>query len=139
MSAPSFHDIAHAQYVMLTTFKKSGAPVGTPVWIAPDPQCDCVPDEARCDLFVWTNADAWKVKRVINNPNVTLAKCDARGGRVGESIPATAVSIAAEDSDYGKEAIVKKYKLLGWLGIRLSTLFRGKLQSSVLRISVPVS
>jgi len=34
-------------------------------------------------LFVWTPADSWKVKRVKNNPRVVLAP-SSRGGKVRE-------------------------------------------------------
>ena len=61
------------KFVSLTTFKKDGAAVATPMWIGRDGD----------DLFVWTPADSWKVKRVKNNPRVVLAP-SSRGGKVHE-------------------------------------------------------
>ena len=61
------------RFVSLTTFKKDGAAVATPMWIGRDGD----------HLFVWTPADSWKVKRVKNNPRVVLAPC-GRGGKVRE-------------------------------------------------------
>jgi len=61
------------KFVSLTTFKKDGAAVATPMWIG----CD------GDHLLVWTPTDSWKVKRVKNNPRVVLAPC-ARGGKVRE-------------------------------------------------------
>ena len=53
------------KFVSLTTFKKDGAAVATPMWIGRDGD----------HLFVWTPADSWKAKRVKNNPRVVLAPC----------------------------------------------------------------
>ena len=61
------------KFVSLTTFKKDGAAVATPMWIGRDGD----------HLFVWTPADSWKAKRVKNNPRVVLAPC-GRGGKVHE-------------------------------------------------------
>ncbi|MFZ0228519.1 MAG: PPOX class F420-dependent oxidoreductase [Mycobacterium sp.] len=61
------------KFVSLTTFKKDGAAVATPMWIGRDGD----------HLFVWTPADSWKAKRVKNNPRVVLAP-SGRGGKVHE-------------------------------------------------------
>jgi len=71
------------KFVSLTTYKKDGAAVATPMWIGRDGD----------HLFVWTPVDSWKVKRVRNNPRVALAPC-SRGGKVREG--ATAVEGVAE-------------------------------------------
>jgi hypothetical protein len=65
--------LAAEKFVSLTTFKKDGAAVATPMWIGRDGD----------HLFVWTPADSWKAKRVKNNPRVVLAP-SARGGKVRE-------------------------------------------------------
>ncbi|MDT7721737.1 MAG: uncharacterized protein QOE94_2748, partial [Mycobacterium sp.] len=67
--APSFADVAKAQYVLLTTFTKDGRPKSTPIWAANDGN----------RLLVITQAKSWKVKRIRNTPRVTLAICDMRG------------------------------------------------------------
>jgi hypothetical protein len=59
------------KFVALTTFKKDGAAIATPMWLGRDGD----------HLFVWTPADSWKVKRVKSNPRVVLAPC-TRGGKV---------------------------------------------------------
>jgi uncharacterized protein len=71
------------KFVSLTTFKRDGAAVATPMWIGRDVD----------HLFFWTPVDSWKVKRVRNNPRVALAPC-SRGGKVREA--ATAVDGVAE-------------------------------------------
>ena len=83
------------KFVSLTTYKKDGAAVATPMWIGRDGD----------HLFVWTPVDSWKAKRVRNNPGVALTPC-SRGGKVGEG--ATAVGGVADD-----------------IGILLASMFNG--------------
>ncbi|MEW2631466.1 PPOX class F420-dependent oxidoreductase [Streptomyces sp. NPDC048389] len=73
MSAEKF---ASARYVSVTTFRKNGTGVATPVWFAVD----------GGELFVWTRTDSWKVKRLRNDSRVVVTVCDARG-RVEEGAP----------------------------------------------------
>jgi uncharacterized protein len=71
------------KFVSLTTFKKDGSAVASPMWIGRDGD----------DLFFWTPVDSWKAKRAKNNPRVTLVPC-SRGGKVREG--ATPVDGVAE-------------------------------------------
>lgn len=59
------------KFVSLTTFKKDGSAVATPMWIGRDGD----------HLFFWTPADSGKAKRARNNPRVVLAPC-SRSGKV---------------------------------------------------------
>ncbi|MET7641290.1 PPOX class F420-dependent oxidoreductase [Streptomyces sp. NPDC005438] len=65
--------LASSRYVSLTTFRRSGDPVATPVWVAPDPGGD--PDR----MVVWTRDQTGKVKRLRHTERVTVTPCDARG------------------------------------------------------------
>ena len=56
-------------YVSLTTFRRTGVPVSTPVWAAPEGDT----------LVVWTRTDSGKVKRLRHTTRVTVAPCDIRG------------------------------------------------------------
>ncbi|MFI8388722.1 PPOX class F420-dependent oxidoreductase [Streptomyces sp. NPDC085540] len=62
-------ELGRARYVSLTTFRKDGTPVPTPVWAVAD----------GGELYVWTRSDSWKVKRIRNNGRVTVTACDMRG------------------------------------------------------------
>lgn len=73
MSAEKF---ASARYVSVTTFRKDGTGVATPVWFAVD----------GGELFVWTRTDSWKVKRLRRDGRVLVTVCDARG-RITEGAP----------------------------------------------------
>ncbi|MFC9587017.1 PPOX class F420-dependent oxidoreductase [Streptomyces yangpuensis] len=69
-------ELGSARYVSLTTFRKDGTAVATPVWAVAD----------GGELYVWTRSDSWKVKRIRNDGRVTVAPCDVRG-RVEEGAP----------------------------------------------------
>ncbi|PVZ93653.1 PPOX class F420-dependent oxidoreductase [Amnibacterium flavum] len=62
--------LENERFVSLTTFRKSGEGVSTPVWIARDGDA----------LLVTTPSDTGKVKRVRNNARVELAP----SGRMGK-------------------------------------------------------
>ncbi|MFM2475434.1 PPOX class F420-dependent oxidoreductase, partial [Burkholderia cenocepacia] len=62
--------IPDAAYVLLTSFKRDGAGVGTPVWIAP---------LADGTAGVTTMSNAWKAKRIRRTPRVVVQPCDVRG------------------------------------------------------------
>ena len=67
--SPELRAIGRRRYVALTTFRRSGVGVPTPVWVAPV-------DDA---LVVMTTATTGKAKRLRNDPRVELQECDARG------------------------------------------------------------
>lgn len=56
-------------YLSLETFRRSGVGVATPVWFA----------AADGRLFVFSEADAGKVKRLRNDARVRFAACNVRG------------------------------------------------------------
>lgn len=60
-------------YISLRTFKKNGAGVDTPVWFA----------ESSGKLYVFTEADSFKVKRLRRNPRVQAARCGMFGALSG--------------------------------------------------------
>ena len=62
--------IPDATYVLLTSFKRDGEGVGTPVWIAP------LGDGTS---GVTTMSGAWKAKRIRRTPRVVVQACDVRG------------------------------------------------------------
>jgi uncharacterized protein len=94
-------DPGSARYVSLTTFRRDGTPVPTPVWVAAGPD----------HLYVWTGSQAGKAKRVRNNPDVLLAPCTARGTVTGPAVRARAVIIPAESRPEIWSRFVAKYGL----------------------------
>ncbi len=116
VAVTTLNELSGARYVLLTTFRKDGTPVPTPLWAAADGD----------KLVMWTVTDSWKVKRIRRNPRVTVAACDVRGNRRGEDIEATAELLDAAGSDRARDLIARRYGLFGWLTMKGSLLRRGR-------------
>ena len=77
------------EFVLLTTFRKTGDPVKTPVWI--------VPGSGR--LLVTTGGASGKVKRLRHTARIELTPCNARGAaRIG-AVTVTAQALGHSDAD----------------------------------------
>lgn len=101
--------------VVLTTFRRNGTPVRTPVHIAVDG------DRA----FVRTYDTAWKWKRIRANPAVTIAPSTVRGGTTGHAIHARARVLEGDECAVASAALARKYPILhGLLIPRLHRLRR---------------
>jgi uncharacterized protein len=99
--------------VLLTTYKRDGTGVGTPVHIAVDG------DRA----FVRTWDTTWKLERVRNNPEVEVGPCTAGGRPTGPAIRARARVLDRGESGYAAEMLARKYPILhGFLIPRLHRL-----------------
>jgi len=87
------------KYISLTTFRKSGVGVATPVWFGEDDG----------KLYVMTRSDMGKAKRIRNNPQVRVAPCTIRGKVTGPEFPATARILPAEEHAKARQTINRKY------------------------------
>lgn len=74
------HSLTDARYFSLGTFRKNGVMVATPVWFA----------QHAGAYYVFSAADAGKVKRLRNADAARVAPCDARGALRGDWLNATA-------------------------------------------------
>lgn len=63
-------DITRGKHMLLTTFRRSGVSVSTPVWTVPV-------SDGRVGM--WTAAGTGKYKRLRNNPHLSIQACTARG------------------------------------------------------------
>ena len=114
------------KYLLVTTYRKDGRTVPTPVWTARDGDA----------LVVWTVADSGKVKRIRNRGDVLVAPCDARGNRRGDDVPAHAEIVDAEPAARYRELIRRKYGVVGRLIMLGSRLRRGEQGTVGLRITL---
>jgi len=108
--------LAAGKYVLVTTFRKNGTPVPTPVWVVRDGD----------EVVIWTAANTGKVKRIRNNGAVELAECDLRGRPHGAVVKGTARILDEAGSERTRRLIKSKFGLLGWVTILGSTIRRGK-------------
>src|SRR6266849_11042734 len=98
------------RYMTLSTFRRSGAEVATPVWFA----------EAGGRLYVFTAGDSGKVKRLRHSSRARVAPSDARGRVQGAWRDATARLVTeAQAIERAHAALRTKY---GWQ-VLLADLF----------------
>jgi uncharacterized protein len=107
MNVPSA--IAESKQISLTTFRKDGTPVPTAVWHV----------ASGNTLTTVSAADAGKVKRLRNNPKVSVAPCDIRG-RVAPGavpVPATARLLPPSETEAARRLMESRYfsaRVGGW-------------------------
>ena len=108
MTQPAPHHalaaLGEERFVSLTTFRRSGEAVPTPVWIARDGDT----------LVVTTPAESGKVKRLRNDPQVELRPC-SRTGKVAEGTAPVAGSVQILTDEHSRERLTavirRKYRL----------------------------
>ena len=91
--------IAGQKYISLTTFRKTGVGVPTPVWFGED----------GGKLYVMTRGDMGKTKRIRNNPQVKVAPSTIRGKVTGPEFSATARILPPEKHMHARATINNKY------------------------------
>lgn len=100
MTIPSA--LAGNKYVSLTTFRKNGAAVRTPIWFA----------EADGKLYFMTRNDSWKYKRIRNNPAVRVAPSTIRGKITGPECAGRARILPRAEWPKAKSLLNRKYWLM---------------------------
>lgn len=109
-------DLGTGKYLLLTTYRKNGAAVPTPVWVTSEGDT----------LYAWSAVDTGKVKRIRRSGDVRIGPCDIKGKPTGEQVPATARLLDQAGSDRVRSLIAKKYGLMGRLTLLGSRLRRGR-------------
>ncbi len=105
MSEEQFNDFSVVQghkYLSLTTFRKSGKPVATPVWFV----------EKEGKICVWTQAHSGKMKRLRHTSRVTLAPCTMGGKVIGPTVEGLARIVSAQEKEQVRLLLLGKYGLL---------------------------
>ncbi|MFB7734063.1 PPOX class F420-dependent oxidoreductase [Streptomyces sp. NPDC056112] len=103
------------KYLLVTSYRRNGTPVATPVWVVRDGDA----------LGVWTTTDSWKVKRIRNRADVLVGPCDLRGHPTGEQVEARAEICDADTTARYRGLIARKYGVIGRLTLLGSRLRRG--------------
>ena len=115
MDDSALDELGAGKYLLITSYRRNGTPVATPVWVVRDGNA----------LGAWTPADSWKVKRIRNRADVLVGPCDLRGNPTGEQVPATAEICDAATTARYRQLIARKYGLTGRLTLLGSRLRRG--------------
>lgn len=89
--------------VFLTTFRRSGQGVGSPVGMA----------VADGKLYFMTAAITWKARRIANNPQVTLALCTFQGKVLSPAVEGVARRLSGQGARRARTLL--RVGLIGWL------------------------
>ena len=99
--------LADADYFSLATFRRNGNAVPTPVWFAP----------AGDTFYVFSAANAGKVKRIRLTSRARVAACDVRGKLLGDWFEAHARLVSdATEIRTAYASLHRKYRLQMLIG-----------------------
>jgi uncharacterized protein len=98
----SFEPFTKRRTALLTTYKRDGAPVATPVTIAVEG------DHA----YVRTWDTAWKARRMRNDPRVLVAPATMGGRRRGAPVPARSRLLSGDEAAHAARAIARRQRIL---------------------------
>jgi uncharacterized protein len=89
------------KYLSLTSLRRDGTGVATPVWFV----------EAGGRLLVETDAASYKVRRIRRDPRVTIAPCTATGRLRGTQVPAWAELLPDTEVARVEQLMARKYRV----------------------------
>jgi PPOX class probable F420-dependent enzyme len=95
---------------LLTTYKRDGTPIATPVTIA----------VAGDRAFIRSFDKAWKSKRMKNNPSVQIAPSTIRGKPVGPPINAQTRLLGGEEAARAARRVARRQPILQGLLVPLT-------------------
>ncbi len=88
--------------ILLTTYKRDGTAVGTPVSVAFDGE----------RAFFRSYDKASKTRRLRNDPRVEVAPCTIRGKPTGEPIAARATLLDGDQAHTAADALARRHRVL---------------------------
>lgn len=113
--------LAAERYVVLTTFRKDGRAVPTPIWVAGD----------GGELVFNSVRDVGKVKRIRNSGRVEVQACDLRGKKThGAVASGQARLLDLDETKRVQQVIGRKYGVVGRVSMFFSKL-RGPAERTV--------
>jgi PPOX class probable F420-dependent enzyme len=110
------HQFANQKYLNLETYRKDGTPVATPMWFA----------EHQGLLYVYSRADAGKVKRIRQNPSVRVVPSTVSGTPRGDWVDGTVRIVDGLEATSGHQWLNAKYGWVKRIGDVFSQLKRTK-------------
>jgi PPOX class probable F420-dependent enzyme len=102
MRADRLAQFANQRYLNMETYRKTGKPVATPLWFV----------DENGTLYIYSLANAGKVKRIRNNPKVRIVPSDMRGNPKGNWVEAKARLVDERGAAEAHQLLNKKY---GWM------------------------
>lgn len=97
------------KYINIESRRKDGSTVRTPVWFVQEGDT----------LYVWTQANSGKAKRIRRNGLIRIAPCRADGSLLGDWIEADAQADASPQALAHVQALMRRKYGLAFLFFRL--------------------
>ena len=97
-----FAALSASDYMLLTTFRRDGRAVATPVHVVAEAN----------SVFFRTWDVSGKAKRLRHTPTVVVAPCNSRGRSPGPSVRARAILLNGEASEQAARMLAKKHPIL---------------------------
>lgn len=97
-----FGPVSQSNYALITTFRRDGRPVATPVHIVTDGD----------SAFFRTWDVSGKAKRLVHSTGVELAPCTFRGRITGPAQPARAQLLRGESAAEAADLLATKHPIL---------------------------
>jgi PPOX class probable F420-dependent enzyme len=113
--ATALNSLRETKTVLLTTYKRDGTSVPTPVSIAFDGD--------RAFFRTWN--EAWKAKRLRNNPEVEVAPSTLRGEPTGPSVHARARLLGGGEARLAARALARRHRFLQRVLVPLGHRLKG--------------
>ncbi|WP_341231677.1 PPOX class F420-dependent oxidoreductase [Nocardioides salarius] len=98
--------LAAEKYLAFTTFRRSGEPVTTPVWVVPV-------SDGR--LGFWTAMGTGKTKRLRHDPRVRVEPCDVRGRTQESTSPVDGQAEMVRSGAFFDEVQGRVREKYGWM------------------------
>jgi uncharacterized protein len=105
----SLEALKNTKTMLVTSYKRDGTPVGTPVSVAFDGD----------RVFFRSYDKAWKTKRMRNNPHVEVAPSTLRGKPTGPHIGARAELLHGGQAAIAATALARRHRLLQAIAVPL--------------------
>ena len=104
------------KYLLLTTYRRDGTPVSTPVWSVP---------LGEGKFGFWTSSGSGKAKRLAHTARVTVQPSDARGRvkKGTEPVEATAQVVAGPEYEAIRTKVIAKYGFMTKVTKVVGTIF----------------
>ena len=100
-TAETFDSLLGAEYALVVTFRRPGAPIPTPMWFG----------LVTGRMYLESLADAGKVKRLRHDPHVRVAPCTVRGKPTGPFAEGLGRVLGADEGEAAESALDRHYGL----------------------------
>ena len=115
------------KYLSLTSFRRDGTGVATPVWFVAE----------NGHLLVETDGNSYKAKRIRRDDHVLVAPCTASGKLRGEAVDARATILPESERAHAEALLARKYRVDRVLVLPLYRLVQ-RLRGKAARDETPV-